>query len=182
MNEAEFADYVVTLETRVKALEAGAQKKLDDTTIATTRMAYTEYGSQIRHYSTIRSALTTFLVTAGMTSFAGYQDKKISFLFFAGLVFASAAILVCGWFSYKTERVVMRYKSEWNILRGVTTATSHGPLQKKIIANLKQSIAGRMVIDLMNWLLILAAGSFLWIALQDFPQPGPAADNCSWSE
>ena len=59
------------------------------------RMAYSEYGNQIRHFSTTRSALTTFLLTVGMTAFATYLDKGIQFLFGAAIVFAIAAACVC---------------------------------------------------------------------------------------
>jgi len=38
----------------------------------TLRLAYKEYGDQIRHFSTVRSALTTFLLTVSLASFAAY--------------------------------------------------------------------------------------------------------------
>ena len=157
MTDVEIRALVADIETRLKTLEEASQKKLDDIQMATARMAYSEYGSQIRHFSTVRSALTTFLVTAGMTALAGYIDKQYPFLYWAGLIFAAAAVIVCGWFSMLTEKHVLLYKGAWNQIKGAAPGG--------------ETTFGRMAIDPMNWLLILAAAGFMWFAATHYPQP-----------
>ncbi len=48
------------------------------------KIEYSEVADFIRHYSTVRSALTSFLVTVGLAAFATYAEKKLAFAFFAG--------------------------------------------------------------------------------------------------
>jgi hypothetical protein len=138
------------------------------------RAAYSERGNQIRHFSTIRSALTVFLVTAGMTAYSGYQDKKSLFLFWASNVFVFASVVVCWWFSRKTERQVLRYKDTWKVLTG-----------KQTIAVLtrdlpKAEFRKRMKRDLMNWLLIASAIGFLAYAWWSWFHPAPPVAYYPW--
>lgn len=129
------------------------------------RMAYAEYGNQIRHFSTIRSTLTVFLVTAGMTAFAGWLDKKYVFLLLAGMVFGASAIAVCLWFSFQTEKHVIFYKDVWRLLNGQESKVT---LKNLTYPKKWGSIYWRMLWDPMNWLLILAALAFLCFAHRSY--------------
>jgi Na+/melibiose symporter-like transporter len=79
-------------------------------------MAYKEYSDEMRHFSTVRSALTTFLVTVSLAAFSAYFNKSQShpFLVAAAVVFALAAIAVCLEFSRRTSKAYLRRKRIWN--------------------------------------------------------------------
>jgi hypothetical protein len=97
---------------RIKAVLGGAGTATDENL----RMAYKEYGDEMRHFSTVRSALTTFLVTVSLAAFSAYFNKSQShpFLVAAALVFAAAAIAVCLEFSRRTSKAYLRRKRIWN--------------------------------------------------------------------
>ena len=124
------------------------------------RAAYSEYGSQIRHFSTTRSALTVFLVTAGMTALAAYLDKRFLFLFVASVVFAGASLCVCLWFSYLTEKHVLRYKDIWNLLNGKPSEAKLENLTYD--PGIFAPITRMLLHDAMNWLLLVPVVAFLW--------------------
>src|SRR5262245_34599535 len=46
------------------------------------KVEYKEVGDYIRHYSTVRSALTTFLLTAGVATFSAYYHQQQTSPFF----------------------------------------------------------------------------------------------------
>ena len=84
------------------------------------RVLYKEYGDQTRHFSTVRSALTTFLLTVSVTAFAAYFDRTKSsyFLIVAGFTALIAGVIVCRSFSYETEKAVLRYTHAWKVIEG----------------------------------------------------------------
>lgn len=57
---------------RIKAVLAAGTTATDDNL----RMAYKEYSDEMRHFSTVRSALTTFLVTVTLAAFSAYFNKS----------------------------------------------------------------------------------------------------------
>ncbi|MGI8913269.1 MAG: hypothetical protein ACR2JY_05695 [Chloroflexota bacterium] len=135
----------------------------------------------IRHYSSVRSALVAFLVTVGAAAFGAYFQilsnqprtapatatapaaapviHEPMFLAVFGWIANCAAILACFWFSYQTERAAAYWKKLWKWFRHDLPDYPGGFLSGG--AMLKASLPG-MATDLMNWLLILAAGTLLW--------------------
>ena len=122
----------------------------------TLRLVYKEYGDQIRHFSTVRSALTTFLLTVSLGSFAAYFNKSQMhpFLIAAGLIFLFAAVFTCLTFSFRTEKAVIRFKAIWKYLNhekqiNCNKLPIHDPRWTEIW--------GRVFWDQMNWLIMIAA-------------------------
>lgn len=97
---------------RIKTLLAVPGTSTDDNL----RMAYKEYSDEMRHFSTVRSALTTFLVTVTLAALSAYFNKSQShpFLVAAAVIFALAAIAVCLEFSRRTSKAYLRRKRIWN--------------------------------------------------------------------
>jgi uncharacterized protein YukE len=119
------------------------------------RVSYTEYGNQVRHFSTVRSALTTFLLTVSMTAFSAYftPGKSHAFLAWVGGLFLFGAVVACFAFSYRTERELLRYRHMWQYLTGKKTMGgahdfSCKPPISKVVPN--------MLRDPMNLLMIPA--------------------------
>ncbi len=173
---------VSALETKVGSVEQNYQALLKTPPDAKilydmARAAYAEYGNQIRHFSSTRSAVTVFLVTVGMTAFAGYLDKKFRFLADASLVFAVAALCVCLWFSYWTEKHALRYRDLWNLLNG---AKSNAKLEKLDYDPGFFSILARMAKDPMNWILVLAVLAFICYANHTLSTATPAVPYYPW--
>ncbi len=115
---------------------------------------YTEYGNEIRHYSTIRTSLTTFLITVSLTAFGTYlgKDNHSPFLVAAGLIFSLAAICACLYFSYRSEKVVMRYTRAREAFVTVPDDTTSVTFSDQVNG---RDIRSRMWEDPMNWLLVL---------------------------
>ena len=74
------------------------------------KLEYKELGDSIRHFSTVRAALTTFLCTAGLTSFAVLTRAESGgiYLFGLGILFLGGAVFVCLSFSRRKEKHVLR--------------------------------------------------------------------------
>jgi hypothetical protein len=79
------------------------------------RMAYKEYGDEMRHFSTVRSALTTFLVTVMLGALSVFFNKSQShpFLVAAALILGLAAVVICLEFSRRTSHAYLRRKRIW---------------------------------------------------------------------
>src|SRR4051794_4933824 len=79
------------------------------------RMAYKEYSDEMRHFSTVRSGLTTFLVTVSLAALSAYFNKSQShpFLVAAALAFGVIAIAVCVEFSRPTSKAYLRRRRIW---------------------------------------------------------------------
>jgi len=122
----------------------------------TLRLVYKEYGDQIRHFSTVRSALTTFLLTVSLASFAAYFNVSQThpFLIVAGVIFLLAAIFTCLTFSFRTEKAVIRFKEIWKYLNhDKPTSFNKIPIHNPTLTE----IWGRVFWDQMNWLIMIAA-------------------------
>jgi len=70
------------------------------------KLEYTEVGHLRRHYSTVRSGLTTFSMTASLAAFASYfsQAARPCYLVFIGFFMLAVAALACLVFSYRCEK------------------------------------------------------------------------------
>lgn len=83
---------------------------------------YKKHDDDIRHYSTTRSALTSFLMTAGLTLLAYYLSssypKERWFLPVAGILLLLTALFVCLIFSYRTERSSLHLRCLWKWANG----------------------------------------------------------------
>jgi hypothetical protein len=133
-------------------------------------LEYKNVTDEIRHYSTTRSALTSFLMTVGLTLLANYFNKSYLqnrlFLLWAGILLLIAALLVCLHFSYLTERSVMHLKALWKWSKA---EQSEYPDRSKLQPKL---IRARVFCDRMNLLLIFTiivifgVFAFAWIGSQ----------------
>jgi len=85
-------------------------------------MEYKEVNDYIRHYSTVRSALSSFLLTVGISAFSFYHISKTipkpSPLLYTGVLFMALAMLVSWVFSYRTERAQAYSTIVWKFLNG----------------------------------------------------------------
>jgi hypothetical protein len=137
---------------RIKTVLAVTATVTDDNL----RMAYKEYSDEMRHFSTVRSALTTFLVTVSLAAFSAYFNKSQShpFLVAAALVFALAAIAVCLEFSRRTSRAYLRRKRIWNYFaKGESVSVLDDPKYPS-----KMAIVGVMFKDATNYFLLIGLG------------------------
>src|SRR5262245_38373673 len=76
---------------------------------------YTEVGDYIRHYSTVRAALTNFLLTAGVATvraFYNHQPNSPCFVVVGHLVLVVSAF-GCLVFSYRTEHANLYQTALW---------------------------------------------------------------------
>jgi len=118
----------------------------------TIRMLYKEYGDQIRHFSTVRSALTTFLLTVALAAFSAYFNINAHppFLIVSALIFLVAALAICLAFSYRTEKAVIRYKRIWPYLSG-TDSDANSAITTEVKSF---EIWQKMLADFTNYMLL----------------------------
>ena len=137
---------------RIKTVLAGVATVTDENL----RIAYKEYSDEMRHFSTVRSALTTFLVTVSLAAFSAYFNKSQShpFLVAAALVFALAAIAVCLEFSRRTSKAYLRRKRIWNhfALRQLVAVLDDPQYPSKSVT------LGAMLKDATNYFLLIGLG------------------------
>src|ERR1700730_18677762 len=85
---------------------------------------YKKRDDDSRHFSNIRSALTTFLVTVGLGSLVGYFSKDHpthpEFFWIIGVIFFGAAILACFVFSWRTQWADLQVRRLWKWANGAT--------------------------------------------------------------
>ena len=154
------------LKTLIAGLSEGDRRQLrqevSDKTIAeeTFRSAYKEYGDQIRHFSAVRSVLTTFLLTVAVAAFSAYLNSSQTqpFLIAAGVIFSLAAVTACVTFSFRTEKTVLRYKDMWAFLGGIKS------MDLEIIP-VHESKSGtiwkKVGMDPLNWLLLAGVAGII---------------------
>lgn len=121
------------------------------------KLEYKKLDDDIRHYSTTRSALTSFLMTVGLTllaySFSNSYPSHPSFLWITGLLVLFAAVYVCLEFSRRTERSLIHQKGLWEWSK---TMASPYPTRPDILRPAgRRAVIGAMIADLMNVGLIL---------------------------
>jgi len=112
---------------------------------------YSEMGNEIRHFNTIRTSLSTFLITVAVTAFCTYlrPEGHHEFLVIVGYLFSAAAV-VCSWFcSYKSAKAIHRYRQ----IRSAILNPEHCDYD----AQWKDSgqAASRMLRNFMNWVMLV---------------------------
>jgi len=122
-------------------------------------LEYREVGDFIRHYSSVRSALTVFLFALGLASFLIYlfSDGRSYLPLIAGHFLYIAALAVCLVFSFRTERANLYLITLWKWFHGESTQEPAG--YKKTSAG--SQVYKKMARDPMNWLLLLGMTIFL---------------------
>ena len=123
------------------------------------KLEYKKLDDDIRHYSTIRSALTSFLMTVGLTllaySFNNSYPEHPSFLWITGLIVLCGAVYVCVEFSRRTERSLIHQKSLWD---WSTTMAPPYPTRSEILERAgRGAVLSEMIKDAMNIGLIVVA-------------------------
>ncbi len=115
---------------------------------------FKEVGDAIRHFSTTRSALTTFLLTVGLGAFAAYFHRQQTSPFFvaAGFTFLTASLVVCFRFSYLTERYRLYQRQLWVDAKS-TTLPQDFPAGARDFHPPSRHVLAKMQRDSMNWLL-----------------------------
>ena len=124
------------------------------------KIEYSEVGNYIRHYSSVRSALTSFLVTVGLAAFATYSEQNLPFAFFAGWLMIISAVIACLLFSYRTERSDLYLTELWNWSK---EAGRPYPVGFKSFKP-GPEVCRKIFSDLMNWVMIVGAASILVVA------------------
>jgi hypothetical protein len=122
------------------------------------KLEYKKLDDDIRHYSTTRSALTSFLMTVGLTllaySFSNSYPGHPAFLWITGLIVLAAAVYVCLEFSRRTERSLIHQKELWEWSK--TMATPY-PTRSEVLQRAgRRAVLARMIGDRMNAGLIMA--------------------------
>jgi hypothetical protein len=129
------------------------------------KLEYAEVGNLRRHYSNIRSGLTTFCMTASVAALASDISRKprSSFLAFTGLFMLLVALVTCLVFSYRTEKANVFLREIWRWLDDDTE--SSGPSRFDDFNVPFRDLFRQMLRDEMNWLMFAA---FLVIACAFF--------------
>jgi hypothetical protein len=132
------------------------------------KMEYQEVANLIRHYSTVRSALSSFLVSLGVGSFGFYfrvaKEQREPFIWIAGHLLILISFLVCLYFSYRTERAQIYSTRLWHWLSGknITMPTGY-----KAFPDFPNGLWGRVGSDMMNYILIfggIVMAIFFWVS------------------
>jgi drug/metabolite transporter (DMT)-like permease len=125
---------------------------------------YREVADNIRHYSATRSALTSFLMTVGLTLLAYYfiYDGRHIFLPIAGFVVLAAALLVCFEFSYLTERASIHLKALWKWSKNEVTEYPQIGEPKKDYAGIWSEIWSDRMNPALLAVVALITMAFVW--------------------
>lgn len=120
------------------------------------KLHYKDLSDTVRHFSTIRSTLTVFLLTAGMAALGAHFEGKTQtrYAILAAGIFFGMALVVCLVFSYRTEKYVLRMKALW---RWSINELPRGEAYPEIGADTDDPcrIARNMGADVMNWALLV---------------------------
>ena len=171
---------IITVCIEIKLLEEYTYEtnkgpKKEFTTLPILHTLYAEAGNEIRHYSSTRSALTTFLIALSIAAFTTKATESVKFLEYIAWLFLISSALTCIYFSNKTQRLVIYYKKLKNILLAstpkTTTVTSilhthiipeeKYPLPDKPTA-LDSEVLQRMANDFMNIIFFTFVALTLW--------------------
>jgi hypothetical protein len=122
------------------------------------KLEYKKLDDDIRHYSTTRSALTSFLMTVGLTllaySFSNSYPGHPAFLWITGLIVLAAAVYVCLEFSRRTERSLIHQKELWEWSK--TMAAPYPTRSEVLQRSGRRAVLARMIGDRINAGLIMA--------------------------
>lgn len=138
------------------------------------KLEYKELGDTIRHFSTVRASLTTFLFAAGLTVFAVMTrvDHGGIYLLGTGLLFIGVAVFVCLSFSQRTETHVLRQIAlrDWSHDPGRTPypgsyATNDSGRPAWWWEKQDEEVRRRMQKDPLNRLLFVLVGAVILLVL-----------------
>jgi len=126
---------------------------------------YAARNAEIIHYSNIRSALTTFLITIAIVTLEAHfsmncEEKNASgyVLLYCSRLFLGVAVLICLNFSFKTEKAILKKKKIWKWAQ--KTTDNNYPYGYK---PQNPEIRTKMVKDWVNWVLVaVTALIFYW--------------------
>jgi len=112
---------------------------------------YSEMGNEIRHFNTIRTSLTTFLLTVSVTAFCTYlrPEQHHEFMVIVGYLFSAAAVVSCWFFSFKSAKAIHRYKQ----IRCAILNPDHCDYDAEWRD--RGQAASRMVRNFMNWVMLV---------------------------
>jgi hypothetical protein len=121
------------------------------------KLEYAEVGNLRRHYSNVRSGLTTFCMTASVAALASYisHTPRSPFLAFVGLFMLVIALVTCLVFSYRTEKANVFLRELWRWLDEGDTQ-SRGPSRFDDFTAPSRVLVRQMLRDEMNWLMFAA--------------------------
>jgi hypothetical protein len=148
---------------RAAAAAADGEKKMDETQRARFAAEYAEAGNYVRHYSTVRATLTTFLLTAGIAAFSAYVDKdavdrveSTEFFVVVGHLFLSLSLFVCILFSFRSTHMRLYQKRLWEFSNGAKSPAGECRKFPAGYGEIKiRHTLSRVVIDPLNHLLLL---------------------------
>lgn len=117
------------------------------------KLHYRDLSDTVRHFSTVRSTLTTFLLVVGAAALGFAKARPESgFAFPAAVLFLLLAAVVCLVFSYRTEKFILRMKILWNWSFNPTADIyPRFPNTQETAARIFREMRD----DVMNWLLIV---------------------------
>ena len=142
------------------------------------RIEYRKFDEDIRHFSTTRSALTTFLLTIGLGLLASHFSKDHPghpvYFPILGFVVLGAAVLACIVFSWRTERSALYLNELWNWAKDNTKPYPEWKRHKDLNRDEKKKVWDRMWADSMNKALIaviiIIVAVFLIVAICHCPK------------
>lgn len=117
------------------------------------QLDYKDSGDLVRHYSTTRSALTTFLLTVSLISFQAYirNPKTGEFFVPVAYILLFASTMVCLYFSYQTVAIQRHQSALW---RWTKMGRPGEVLPNRSASRKLKVVFPGMVTDPMNYLLI----------------------------
>ncbi len=126
------------------------------------KIHYPALNAEIIHYSNIRSALTTFLITVSIGTLVAYlrikggngsESELVEKLLFFSHIFLFAATAVCLTFSYRTEKAILKKKALWSW--AISDPGQDRPKYPDKSELNSTDIVAKMLADMMNWLLLI---------------------------
>jgi hypothetical protein len=120
------------------------------------KLEYVETTNLRRHYSSVRSGLSTFCMTVSLASLASYfsQPSRPLFLVFVGVFMLLAALVACLVLSYRCERANIYLRELWWWFEG-TSKSPPGRFDDFSPAN-RRDLIRQMLLDEMNWVMFVA--------------------------
>jgi len=122
------------------------------------QLDYKDAGDLIRHYSSVRSALTTFLLTVALGALVAYTRRPVEAEFMIGIahVLLLVSFAVCIVFSLRTIHMEFYQTQIW---RWSNTSNSGYPSRKTWPAY--SELARRVITDPMNGFLLFTIAAIM---------------------
>ena len=119
------------------------------------KLEYVEVTNLRRHYSSVRSGLSTFCMTVSLAALASYfsQAARPLFLAFVGGFMLIVALVACLVLSYRCERANLYLRELWWWFDG--SAQSPPGRFDEFRAN-RRDLVRQMALDEMTWVMFVA--------------------------